>query len=119
MVVREAELRDTIAPLQRLRVQAGYQDSSRHFGCSRRRRSRSWCSRATVYVNVPDRKVADGVVEYTRHAVTLMPRGRERRLQLVYEAGVVAVGGTMRLEPGHDASAATEFGAAAKMRWRF
>ena len=55
--------------------------------------------RAAPKAKSPDREVADGVVEYTRHAVNLTSRGRERRLQLVYEAGVV-VGGTMRLDAG-------------------
>ena len=61
----------------------------------------------------------------TRRApVDLTPRGRERRLQLVYEAdsdeGVsAAIGGYARFEPGHDGTADPEFGAAAKMRVAF
>ena len=80
--------------------------------------------RATVHVDVPDREVADGVVRYVRQTADLAPRGRERRLQLVYEAGrddrvAVAVGGYVRIEPDHDSSAAPEFGAAAVVRLRF
>ena len=79
---------------------------------------------AGVYVDVPDRELADGVVGYTRHRVNLSPRGREVRLQAVYEAetapGVAAtLGGFLRLNPDHDPEAAPEFGAAAKLRMDF
>ncbi len=79
---------------------------------------------AAVRVDVPDREVADGVVRYTPRVVDLAPDGREIRLQAVYEmqggGGVsAAVGGYARIEPGHDASAAPEFGAAAKIRLAF
>ena len=79
---------------------------------------------ATVYVNVPSREIADGVVEYTRHAVDVTPRGRERRVQVVYEASSgraasVTVGGYLRSNPEHDAAAESEFGVAAKMSLRF
>ena len=79
---------------------------------------------ATVYVNVPSREIADGVVEYTRHAVDVTPQGRERRVQVVYEASSgraasVTVGGYLRSNPEHDAAAESEFGVAAKMSLRF
>ena len=79
---------------------------------------------ATVYVNVPSREIADGVVRYTRHAVDVTPRGRERRLQLVYEASAsggasVTVGGYLRSKPEHAAAADSEVGVAAKMHLRF
>ena len=79
---------------------------------------------AGVYVDVPDRELADGVVGYTRHRVNLSPRGREVRLQAVYEAetapGVAAtLGGFLRLNPDHDPEAAPEFGAAARLRMDF
>ena len=79
---------------------------------------------ATVYVDLPDREVGDGVVRYTPRTIDLTPRGRERRLQLVYEAGggecvSAAIGGYARFEPGHDGTANPEFGAAAKMRVAF
>ena len=79
---------------------------------------------AGVYVDVPDRELADGVVGYTRHRVDLSPRGREVRLQLVYEAetapgAALTVGGFLRLNPDHDPEAASEFGAAARFRVDF
>ncbi len=79
---------------------------------------------AAVRIDVPDREVADGVVRYTSRVVDLAPRGREIRLQAAYEMqggdGVsAAVGGYARIEPGHDDSAAPEFGAAAKIRLAF
>ena len=79
---------------------------------------------AGLYVDVPDRELADGVVSYTRHRVDLSPRGREVRLQLAYEAetgpgAAVALGGFLRLNPDHDPEAAPEFGAAVKLRMEF
>ena len=79
---------------------------------------------ATVYVNVPSREIADGVVHFTRHAVDVSPRGQERRLQLVYEGRVggsasVTVGGYLRSKPEHAAAADSEVGVAAKMHLRF
>ena len=79
---------------------------------------------AALQVDVPDREPADGVVAYTRHRVSLTPRGRELRLQLAYEAeaapgAALAVGGYLRLEPEHDPAASAEFGAAAKLRLAF
>ena len=79
---------------------------------------------AGVYVDVPDRELADGVVAYTRHWVNLSPRGRELRLQLVYEAetapgAALILGGLLRLNPDHDPEAAPQFGAAARLRVDF
>ncbi len=79
---------------------------------------------AAVRIGIPDREVADGVVRYTPRVIDLAPRGREIRLQAVYEMqggdGVsAAVGGYARIGPGHDDSAAPEFGAAAKIRLAF
>ena len=69
---------------------------------------------------VPDREVADGEVEYRSQDVDLEPRGREGRLQAVYETGIgggasAAFGTYLRINPGHDPSADPEFGLAAKM----
>ncbi len=79
---------------------------------------------AALQVDVPDREPADGVVAYTRHRVSLAPRGRELRLQLAYEAeaapgAALAIGGYLRLEPEHDPAASPEFGAAAKLQLDF
>ena len=75
-------------------------------------------------MDVPDRELADGVVAYTRHWVNLSPRGRELRLQLVYEAetapgAALILGGLLRLNPDHDPEAAPQFGAAARLRVDF
>ena len=77
-----------------------------------------------MYVDVPDRELADGVVAYARHRVDLSPRGREVRLQAVYEAdaapdATLTLGGFLRLNPDHDPQAAPEFGAAARLRMEF
>lgn len=77
-----------------------------------------------MYVDVPDRELADGAPAYTRHRVDLSPRGRELRLQLAYEAdagpGVAStLGGFLRTSPDHDPQAAPEFGAAVKLRMDF
>ena len=79
---------------------------------------------AGMYVEVPDRELADGVVGYTRHWVDLSPRGREVRLQLVYETeaapgATLTLGSFLRLQPDHDPKAASEYGAAAKLRVDF
>ena len=88
--------------------------------------------RATVHLDVPDREIADQVVAYSRRSVDLAPRGREHRVQWVYEMkpgaswlgfgrdGVsVAIGGYARMEPHHDETADPEYGAAAKIRASF
>ena len=88
--------------------------------------------RATVHVEVPDREVADQVVGYTRHAIDLVPGGREHRVQWVYEMrpGVAwlglgreavsfAIGSYLRMESDHDETADPEYGAAAKIRATF
>ena len=88
--------------------------------------------RATVHLDVPDRETADQVVAYARRSVDLAPRGREHRLQWVYEmkpgaswlgfgrdAVSVAIGGYARMEPHHDETADPEYGAAAKIRASF
>ena len=77
-----------------------------------------------MWVDVPDRELADGVVGYARHRVDLSPRGRELRLQAVYEAeagpgAALTLGGFLRLDPDHDPEAAPEFGAAVKLRMEF
>ena len=89
-------------------------------------------ARATVYMDVPDREVADTMVGYTRRAIDLVPSGREHRFQMVYEvwpgaswagfgrdAVSVAIGGYLRTEAHHDETASPEFGAAAKLRVEF
>lgn len=74
-------------------------------------------------LTVPDREVADGRVEYRSQDVDLEPEGREGRLQAVYRTGggsvSAAIGGYLRVNPGHDPSADTEFGLAAKMHVAF
>ena len=75
-------------------------------------------------LTVPDREVADGEVEYRSQDVDLEPRGREGRLQAVYQAGIgggasAAIGTYLRINPGHDPSADPEFGLAAKMHVAF
>ena len=79
---------------------------------------------AGMWVDVPDRELADGVVAYTRHRVDLSPRGREVRLQAVYEAeagpgAAATLGGFLRLDPDHDPEARPEYGAAVKLRLEF
>ncbi len=79
---------------------------------------------AGMYVDVPDRELGDGVVGYTRHWVDLSPRGREVRLQLVYETDMapgaaLTLGSFLRLHPDHDPGAASEYGAAARLRVDF
>ena len=77
-----------------------------------------------MYVDVPDRELADGVVAWTRHRVNLSPPGRELRLQAVYEAGAApgaawTLGSFLRLNPDHDPRAVPEWGMAAKLRLDF
>ena len=77
-----------------------------------------------MWVDVPDRELADGVVAWTRHRVNLSPRGRELRLQAVYEAGAApgaawTLGSFLRLNPDHDPRAAPEWGMVAKLRLDF
>ena len=84
--------------------------------------------RAALHLAVPDRELADGVVEYTREEIDLTPSGRERRLQLVYESrlslgganpAALAIGGYVRVDPDHDADADADIGAAARIRMDF
>ena len=88
--------------------------------------------RATVHLDVPDREIADQVVAYSRRSIDLAPRGREHRVQWIYEmkpgaswlgfgrdAVSVAIGGYARMEPHHDETADPEYGAAAKIRTSF
>ena len=88
--------------------------------------------RATLHLDVPDREVADQVVDYSRRSIDLVPGGREHRVQWVYEmnpgaswlgdgrdAVSLAIGGYVRLEPHHDESADPEYGAAVKVRATF
>ena len=77
-----------------------------------------------MHLDLPVREISDGVVAYGRRSVSLVPEGRERRFQFAYGVGEAAglawtIGGYLRLEPGHDASARPELGAAAKVRRRF
>ena len=77
-----------------------------------------------MWVDVPDRELADGVVAWTRHRVNLSLPGRELRLQAVYEAAAApgaawALGSFLRLNPDHDPRAAPEWGMAAKLRLDF
>ena len=77
-----------------------------------------------MHLDLPVREISDGVVAYGRRSVSLVPEGRERRFQFAYGVGEAAglawtIGGYLRLEPGHDASAGPELGAAAKVRRRF
>lgn len=76
-----------------------------------------------MHLDLPVREISDGLVEYGRRSVSLVPEGRERRFQFAYGAGTGGlawtIGGYLRLEPGHDASARSEWGAAAKARLRF
>ena len=77
-----------------------------------------------MYVAVPDRDLADGVVGYARHRVDLSPQGREVRWRLVYETGTsrgaaLTVGGLLRRNPDRDPEAASEFGAAVRPRMDF
>ena len=88
--------------------------------------------RATAHLNLPDREVADQVVAYSRRSIDLVPKGREYRVQWVYEmkpgtdflglgsdALSVAIGSYLRMEPGHDKADDLEYGAAAKIRVSF
>ena len=81
--------------------------------------------RARLYLDVPDREVADGVVRYARRAVNLSPDGRELQLQLAYAGTALAgrldfaLGANLHLQPNHRAGAAPEFGAAMSMRLTF
>ena len=77
-----------------------------------------------MHLDLPVREISDGVVAYGRRSVSLVPEGRERRFQFAYRAGNArglawTIGGYLRLEPDHDASAGPELGAAAKVRLRF
>ncbi len=81
--------------------------------------------RAKVYLDVPDRELADGVVSYARQAVDLRPQGREVQLQLAYAAEALerrlsfSLGAGLRLQPNHSPSAGPEFSTALRMRLVF
>ena len=75
---------------------------------------------AHVTVDVPTEEIADGIVRYSPHSVSLVPEGREKRLQFVYEATMkrglkVSTGGFARIQPNHDVVASSELGVAAKI----
>ena len=80
---------------------------------------------AKIYLDVPDRELADGVVSYARQAVDLRPQGREVQLQLAYAAEALerrlsfSLGAGLRLQPNHSPSAGPEFSAALRMRLVF
>lgn len=80
---------------------------------------------AKVYLDVPNRELADGVVSYAQQAVDLKPHGREVQLQLAYAAEALeqrlsfSLGAGLRLQPNHSAWAGPEFSAAVRMRWVF
>lgn len=82
-------------------------------------------SEAMIRVNVPTEEVSDGIVRYSPQTVDLTPDGRETRLQFVYETDAgdstvsLVAGGCLRMEPAHDETANTEYGAAAKVRLGF
>ena len=75
-------------------------------------------------VRIPVEEIEDGVVRFEPRTVNLAPRGREKRVQLSYQAPfrqdvVATFGGYARVEPDHDASADPEFGAGVKLRVAF
>ncbi len=85
-------------------------------------------SNAQLQLRVPSEEVADQELRYTTETVNLAPSGRETRVQFVYEtdwsgsdesSSSFALGGYMRLEPGHDAEADTDYGLAVKYRMQF
>lgn len=79
---------------------------------------------AILTMNVPFEEIEDGVVRYRKRSLNLAPRGREKRLQLVYGTEIgngvtVTTGGYARIEPDHDAKESAEFGAAGKIHVSF
>ena len=73
---------------------------------------------------IPTEEIKEGVVRFERRSVNLAPQGREKRMQLAYEAGVgsgvvATFGGYLRMEPDHDAAADPELGAGVKIRVAF
>ncbi len=77
-----------------------------------------------VAMVIPTEEIEDGVVRFEPRTVNLAPQGREKRMQVAYEAalenGVVATfGGYARVEPDHDADAVPELGAGVKIRVAF
>ena len=78
----------------------------------------------SVAVDVPGEEIADGVTAFTTRTVDLVPAGREKKLQVVYETGnerpvAAAFGAYLRIEPDHDAAADPELGVGAKLRVSF
>ena len=83
---------------------------------------------AQLLLRVPTEEVADQELRYTTETVDLAPSGRETRVQFVYETGWVgggqggssfALGGYVRLEPGHDAEADPDYGLGVKYATQF
>ena len=81
-------------------------------------------SKGLVNIRVPVREVSDGRVAYENHKVSVVPTGRERRIQLAYAANVakntsLSVGSYIRYQPNNDAAVGTDFGAGMKLTLRF
>ena len=83
---------------------------------------------AQLQLRVPTEEVADQELRYTTETVELRPSGRETRVQFVYETdwvgggeggSSVALGGYVRLEPGHDAQADPDLGLGVKYATQF
>ena len=78
----------------------------------------------SVAVDVPHEEIADGVTAFMTETVDLVPEGREKKVQVVYETGnerpvAAAFGAYLRIEPDHDASADPDFGVGGKLRVSF
>ena len=81
-------------------------------------------SKGLVNIRVPVREISDGRVAYENHKVSVVPTGRERRIQLGYAANVakntsLSVGSYIRYQPNNDATASTDFGAGMKLTLQF
>ena len=83
---------------------------------------------AQLRLRLPTEEVADQELRYTTETVELTPSGRETRVQFVYETDWVgggeggsslALGGYVRLEPGHDAQADPDYGLGVKYATQF
>ena len=83
---------------------------------------------AQLRLRLPTEEVADQELRYTTETMDLTPSGRETRFQFIYETdwvgggeggSSVALGGYVRLEPGHDAQADPDYGLGMKYATQF
>ena len=81
--------------------------------------------RANILLDIADRELADGIVQYAQHRLSLAPEGREVQWQLAYAAKAFrqrlsfTASAMLRRQPNHHAGADSELGAALELRFQF